>query len=198
MIHKVSLKLGNILIKYIDVDVENLEVYAFGIETIIMNTIHYLLMMITGIMCERLIETLIFIGVYAKVRTTAGGQHFKSRKMCFWTSIFLILLVMIPINMQIEAILLQWTKVYLLCGILAIFIFAPCDNSNKPMNNIEKKQFRKQAICWTGIFSLAYMIFEYTYPVMGYIISISFLLEGVGLICGTIQNKKINILSQID
>lgn len=198
MLHKLSLNFGNILIKYVDKNTENLEVYAFGIEMIIMHIIHFLIMVLIGIMCKRPIETLIFIGVYAKMRTTAGGQHFKSSKVCFLTSICLILIVMIPINMQLEKILLQCPNFFLMCGILAVYFFAPCDNSNKPMNSDEKKMFRKKTICWTGVFSFAYIICLYTYPVVGYIISISFFLEAVGLVWGTIQNRKSERLDYSD
>lgn len=193
MSYRLSYYCVNILRCYTDINTEDMDIYIFGIEMIIMHIFHFMLMMLLGIILKKPVETLMFIGIYSKMRTTAGGQHFKSKSLCFFTSIALIAIVVFPIKIQELMFLLQlkWTIFLLFCGISCVYMFAPCDNCNKPMDNIEKEKYRNQTILLIGVFGLLYFMSVYVYPVVSYIIAISFFLEGIGLIWGTMQNRKV-------
>lgn len=193
MSRRLSYYCVNILKCYANIDEEDTDIYQFGIEMIIMHIFHFVIMMLVGIILKKPKETLAFIMIYSKMRTTAGGQHFKSKGLCFGSSVGLIMIVMCPIKIKNLMYLLQWkwTFFLLLCGTLCICMLAPCDNINKPMDNIEKEEYRKQAISMTCVFAFIYLASVYAYPIIGYIIAISFFLEGVGLVWGTVQNRKV-------
>ena len=144
MISKCSLKISESLLRYKIIEQDSLEIYIFGFEMLIKQFFHLSNIILMGILAKRLVETLFFIFTYSIIRTSAGGHHFKSEKVCFLSSGILVLLVVYPLNFIKWKVLIKYTPIIFSISVLLILLLAPRDTSNKPMNEIERGIFRKK------------------------------------------------------
>ena len=57
------------------INIEDIEIYQFGLESTLLKALHYVSMLIIGFCLNMLLETLAFQIVYAAIRAYAGGYH---------------------------------------------------------------------------------------------------------------------------
>ena len=55
------------------INIEDIEIYQFGLESTLLKALHYVSMLIIGFCLNMLLETLAFQIVYAAIRAYAGG-----------------------------------------------------------------------------------------------------------------------------
>lgn len=182
MINIFSQKLGELFVKWGISDVADIEIYIFGFESIIMRVVHCLTMVGIGTLVKRPIETIVFLVFYSSVRKIAGGQHFKSKNICFGFSGMLICMVMIPINIVDWEILRILSNIIFMPSIIIIYLLAPCDNEGKRINDKEKQNLRGKIQMLLLINIIIYLIFMKINWIGEYIISTCMFIEGMGIV----------------
>lgn len=170
------------------IDEEQSEIYVFGISSMIQLMIHNAAILLLGIILGHFAETVLFLFVYAAIRETAGGQHFDNKALCFLTSCALVVILAGPISLVPLHTLVWLSYTCLGPAMFVLYLLAPCDNHNKPMNQMERKFFRKKTRVLLIISAIAALALLYVNSIYGYVIVMSLVLEAAGLICGTIQN----------
>jgi Membrane protein putatively involved in post-translational modification of the autoinducing quorum-sensing peptide len=187
--NKILDKIGKGFLKYRITQEEDLEIYLFGMQSFIMHITHILSMLLLGLLMNRFIFSIIFIISYATLRTVAGGQHFKSAYICFVSSLFLEFAVLLPLNyfpcFQIKKLVV----LFYLLGMCMTIPLSPCDNTNKPLNNIERKIYKRKTIYTLINLSICIAIFSKVNIEVGYIMAASIFIEGIGCVWGTLDNK---------
>lgn len=195
MINKCVLKIEKFLLKYNFVKEETSEIYAFGFELLIKQLFHLSFMILVGAVMKRIVEVIAFIFAYSVFRRNAGGYHFQSEKLCFLSSGILVLVITFPLNIVGWNIIIKYTPLMFILGILLVLKLAPCDNTSKPMNQIERLIFKKKTKKVLVESSTVFIVSLLFQRVICYIIAISALLEGIGLLMGKLQkNEKLSSL----
>lgn len=122
---------------------EELDIYRFGLECLILKLIHYVSYIIIAIVLHSLPSLLISSCVMIPLRSKAGGYHAKTRVGCYIfscsmiTALCLLNKMVLPISIQI---------VILVIGNIILLFWAPVENENRPLEQVEINVFRKQVI----------------------------------------------------
>jgi accessory gene regulator B len=114
---------------------EDVEIYQYGTEQIMINLITFVVIGIVATIIGGWIETIFFLAGMVPIRAAAGGFHASTQQRCN----ILTLTVYILNVIVIELIMGYMSKiiVIILCGIiiLSLFKFAPVDHKNRELVN---------------------------------------------------------------
>ncbi|MCR6545868.1 accessory gene regulator ArgB-like protein [Dehalobacterium formicoaceticum] len=140
---------ANFLDKVIDQFVEgniinrdDKELYLYGLKQGLIMLANIITMIMIGLIFGMVWQSIVFMVAYLPLRSYAGGYHAKTQIQCYLFSIVLIIAVLFAIKF------ISWTS--LVCFSLAvvagiiIFILAPLEDSNKPLDDIERAVYKKR------------------------------------------------------
>jgi accessory gene regulator B len=139
---KVFENITNRLIENGTINAEDKEIYEYGLKHIAALFINIITTLIIGFIFGMVWQTILFMVSYIPLRSYAGGYHARTPLRCYILSIILTICVLlsikyIPYNNMLLLI------ITFISGIL-IFMFAPVDTENKPLDDIETRVFKKR------------------------------------------------------
>lgn len=163
------------------------ETYYYCYE-MLLSTIFNCLVLLSMMFISRLyIETGCFSLAFLMLRRYAGGHHANSHIGClsFLIISYVVMWVLLKfLNINVLQIL---TMIFIIFSIIGVFIFAPLDNKNNPLQNIPRlKIISKIIIIALGILSVIFIQIE-VIAVYGFVISYACLLVGLSLLIGKIK-----------
>lgn len=151
------------------IESEDNEVCSFGLEVLISSLINSILVLTLGIILNKFLQTLVFVGCYCYIRQYSGGYHASSHTKCILTFLCMYLATIliadsihdIHLKVMIIAIsTINWTSIYLL---------SPAEHANNPLSNDELIRNQKKArirvtvfLLFTIIGSQVQQVYEYT------------------------------------
>lgn len=121
---------------------EEQELYNFGIECAILKVIHYISYIVIAILFKGVFELMIIACAFLPLRKNAGGYHARTRMGCYIASCLMVFVALLICKYKFS------NEVYFICWLVSssiIFIFAPMDNENKKMCQIEVLQYKKKS-----------------------------------------------------
>lgn len=125
------------------IEAEDQELYAFGLQQTLLILVNVLTTVVLGIIFGMILESILFLVSYIPLRSFAGGYHSKTPLRCYLFSLFL--------TMAVLAILkyILWTNIMIIgvavIASVVIFILAPVEDSNKPLDKVEVNVYRKRS-----------------------------------------------------
>jgi len=136
-------------------DNEDKSIYTYGLELILSAFLNVFIVLIFSLIIGRFIETLVFFLAFIPIRTYAGGYHAKTHLGCFC-----ILMLVYSINLALlffapQSIVNICIIGFSSCSFILVAAFAPIEDSNKPLNSIEKTKFKKISIVIVAIQNIA-------------------------------------------
>lgn len=119
---------------------DDIQLYRFGIECFLLKVINFVSYFFIGFLMKMPIETLIIGLVVIPLRRSAGGYHAKTKIGCYAFSCTVLLSMLCMC--KILSVYSIWYILEVGSNII-ILKYAPLDNENKKLDDIEKKYFRK-------------------------------------------------------
>lgn len=131
-----------LLIKNKIIDIEERDIYIYGIEVILLNGGLLLMFLLISLLFDAMINFWTYLIFFLPLRIFSGGYHAKTSECCFVMST-----VMYGISVAITKFLpLLYLNFYWwiagVFSVLIIFIFTPLINANNPLNELQKKRNR--------------------------------------------------------
>lgn len=131
-----------LMIKNKIVDIEERDIYIYGIEVILLNGGLFLIFLLISLLSGTMVNFWAYLIFFFPLRTFSGGYHAKTSECCFVMST-----VMYGISVAVTKFLpLLYLNFYWwtagVVSVLIILIFAPLINANNPLNEIQKKRNR--------------------------------------------------------
>lgn len=121
------------------------EIYCLGVTQMITNIIDTVIILVIAICFKQVVFTSVFLICFASIRQYAGGFHAKTPIGCFGTTMVVSLSAILAAKhysvWQQFAIVIWGISGYIIC------FSAPVQNSNKPLDDIEKRVYRKRTWC---------------------------------------------------
>lgn len=133
------------------------KVYIYGFEVIYSTMFCYACMLVMGIICKRIWETLIFLVYFTVIRQAVGGYHASTYRRCFFLTNFVYILesaLSIIICKDIRATL----GVFVL-SIIYMYFKAPSPNTHRKVTEERRKKLRERAILYLIICSFSVVTF---------------------------------------
>ncbi len=140
---KITQRITDELVSNKIIDPEDRELYTYGLQQGSLILLNTLTILIVGKIFSMLWQSVVFMTTYIPLRTYSGGYHARTQLKCYISSVVLIVAVLLGIRF------IPWTNfiiimISIISG-LVIYIFSPVEDSNKPLDTIEVKVYRKKA-----------------------------------------------------
>lgn len=164
---------------------EDKEVYLFGLELLMATFLKALGLLVVGIVTGLLKEICIFILFFSSLRIQAGGFHAKTVLGCFAGTLVIILGSIALLNQLVIAYQPYYILASMVISIVLVFLFAPLESENKPLNKEEKVIYRRrslQTVIMGNIIILTLMLVSEENTYLWTIASTGFLFESLSLI----------------
>ncbi len=155
MAHRLSKIIAGFFLQKKYIPEEEFEIYVYGYETIILSIIDFIIVMIAGIVFDKLFTMLVFFTMFITVRLYSGGYHANTVLKC--KSIFFSLCIIMIIVSDFELPYVLNILIMILYCITSFFI-APVENYNKPLTDDEKKKYRIISIAMSLFWSIVAII----------------------------------------
>lgn len=196
MISKLSKKIVKCFVKQSNISDDEQELYQYGFFILFSQILYFIIALIIGILCEVILESIIFYIAFQFIRRYAGGYHASTETRCEVLSTLSILACIIAIKLSktydFQTVLLLITILSAVC----IFVFCPLDTPEKPLSEKEYKYFRK--VSWLILFVIATAIivsYVFKFQMVTVPCCLSLILESILLAAGKIKrvSQKKNV-----
>lgn len=177
------------LIDWKIINSEDRDLYAYGFWQGGIYIFNYASVFLIGLLSGMLWQSVVFILSYGLIRPVAGGYHARTQRNCY---LFSVLLIVIVLSM------LKWFPLSSIVCILVllfsgavIFILAPVEDENKPLDETEQMVYRHRSRIVLSVLSALTLLFLVTglVPIANNI-TLSLLVSAIMLILGIIKNKR--------
>lgn len=166
------------------------ELYFYGLQQGFFILINIITTLLIGLAFSMVWQSIIFMVTYLPLRAYAGGYHARTHYFCYLFSIMLTSVVLMAIK------LMPWTGtssiLILLAAGLVIFILAPVEDTNKPLDSNEATLYKKRTriilcveICVAWIM-LILGVDQILFSITTSLLTLSFM-----LLLGKVTSKKI-------
>lgn len=188
MISFLSNSIALFLYKKKVIDEEELPVCQYGFEIIVSTIIGFLLVLLSGIILDEIIEALLFYCLFIGVRLFTGGYHAATHFKCKTTLLICCLSVLIASKYLPDSIILQ--IVLLSVYLIAVFLFSPIEHINAPLTDNEKARNRTISIIMAIALTIVCLV-EYVYfPRLFLSASLTLFVIAILIIIPKIQERR--------
>lgn len=190
MLKNISDDIACLLVKKRIVSNEKREMYSYGMEVILLNSLNLLIALFISLFSSTISHFVVFVLVFIPLRMSIGGYHAKTSGSC---AIISTLLYIATIVIQNRATI-KAKFIILLTGfvisILLILIYAPVEHKNNPLRTKLKKRNRLIALFLVGIDSITVMICYAIAPHIASSIMIFVILAGILMLLGLLPKSN--------
>lgn len=136
-------RIGDDLVRSGVVKEEDAAICIYGINQILASALNVSSALIIGMIYGVLPEVAVFMTAYIPLRSFAGGYHAKTPLRCYIFSV--IMLIIVSIGMKYLS-MAEWVYyVVLSAAILVVIALSPVEDQNKPLDETERKVYKKRA-----------------------------------------------------
>lgn len=143
MLGRIADSIAVLFLKKNIINEDELPVYQYGMQVLIGNIAGMLTVLIVGILISRLVESIIFITIYATLRIYTGGYHASTTLVCN-----IVFLGTYLVTVMLEALKVNNSVVWIiyLLSCLIILRFSPIENVNKQLDDKDKEIYRNKSL----------------------------------------------------
>lgn len=159
MFRNIAEKIALLLIKSKAVDIEEQEVYIFGLEVLLLNSVNVLTAMIISFISGTMWHFAAFMLIFAPLRIFSGGYHAKRSEVCFviTTLIYIVSVLAVKLYPLLYTSTAVVTALFV-CIILLTVKFAPVVNKNNPLSEHERKRNRLISVVLVAVDSVIFIV----------------------------------------
>lgn len=157
MFHNISEKITDTLVKNGSIPAENKELYSYGFRQLFLILVNISTIFLIGLVFGEFWKTVLFSIGYLPIRSFAGGYHANTPTTCYFFSILMMLAFIIII--KVVSISTLPLIIMLLFSIITIILLSPTQDKNKPLDDLEKKVYKRKTLVLLSIETVFVIIF---------------------------------------
>lgn len=154
MIAAISKKISKSLLKSNAINQNELNVYAYGIQLLILGIVDWCITFLFMLLIGEIYLSIAYLSVFFTLRKHCGGYHAETHIRCIVISnTVYVLSVLVSANMQYE----NFTTLLLvgeIINFIIIYKFSPVEHPNKHIEPIEMARHRKIGRIYNLVFGL--------------------------------------------
>ncbi|GFN35272.1 accessory gene regulator ArgB-like protein [Tepidimicrobium xylanilyticum] len=162
MLHKLAEDISFYLITNKVIDIEDRDIYIYGLELLISTLFTSISILILGFLIRDWISAVAYLSVYFFLKSYTGGYHAKHYYECYIYSIFVFIVLIIAKNIIVPIYRPIIGLFSLIFSIIVVFKFAPVTNKNNPKTEEEilknKKIARRRILILSIMVILGYTV----------------------------------------
>ena len=140
MLNKTAVRLAKKLLLLQIITEEVFDIYVYGLELLLSFFFSSSVIVIIGAILGRVIETLVFLLVFALLRSFTGGYHANSYLMCSIVT-FSTYGVVLLLSELFALPLIAYIVLAIFGGVL-VLAFVPIEHPNKRISDSQKKKYK--------------------------------------------------------
>ena len=191
MIHGLAAKMASVFVLYGESSEEDKDIYTYACEAIISTLANILAVLIIALILGRIVDSLIFITIFAFLRKFTGGHHANSHFKCILTLSIIVLSSLILSDLLVNMQMVFFSLLFLaVISSVGIFICAPVGHDNKPVEAIKLEDLKKKGRRFTLLFAIICILVGYIVNLRsGLVIAFAMLFVLISLIYATLSRK---------
>lgn len=143
MFARVSKRITDILWQEHTISYEDRELYEYGLRQGLTALLNILTALAVGLVFGCASKTLLFMALYIPLRSFSGGHHARTPVVCYVQSVMMLTAVCLWIRLMPYGCY----EIFLTAlSAAVILLLAPVDTDNKPLDDRERKFYRKRAL----------------------------------------------------
>lgn len=170
------------------------EICAYGYEVLFFNLFNAFLILFLGVLLDKLAYSITFFLIFAVLRQYCGGFHAKSTFACtiaYITSYLFVIITSGSKNID-EIYTLSFYIVFHLAFLTMIVLYAPIDNSNKPIDKSERPKYKKKSVIISFFIMIVGIIAYYINIHLSAVISLTLFVIMIMMFAGMYGGKEEN------
>lgn len=192
LIVRMSRSISFFFVRHSIIPAEDREVYEYSLEVLLSTALGFLAIFAIAVASRTLLYSILFLAGFIPLRLVAGGYHAQSHLRCF-----LILMLTYSAFLLITRVLPdKWIVLFTITSVLmtdlSVFLFAPSEDTNKPLSSEEiarlKKKSRVASAGSTIIAFIAVFLIPNTRIALSF--ALGMLTVGVSLLANFIKQKS--------
>lgn len=192
MFHSFAYRLSNYLVDQNVVVAKDREIYEYGLEFMIATLTHVITSILIGIYFNMLFECVLFLVTYMPLRSYAGGMHASTHGKCYCISCIALVGLLLFLKVLQPAHYFIYILVGLPIAFLVIFFFAPVEDQNKPLDDLEIQHYRKKArMILLGEVAVIGVLMVLKFYLWAVVMTSSLALLGFLVCLGILKNKRL-------
>lgn len=166
--------------------------YQYAYEVLLNQVINLLISVLLAILFRAPMPVFVFLICYIPLRSFCGGHHAQTNEGCMIVSALLVCIVCVAARFLPEKVGSIIQPVSFIVSGLMIIHYAPVEDANKPLSDVEIVRYRKRSrYIWLLEASIGIILFSIKSPV-GIVIALSHIIMCVMLYWGVLKNRKRN------
>lgn len=158
MIAEISKRISIALLKSNAINQDELNVYAYGIQLLIMSIFDWCITFFFMWLIGEIYLSITYLIVFFLLRRHCGGYHAETHTRCIIASnVVFVASVLLSANMRYENFKI-WLFIGEIINYIMIYIFSPAEHHNKPITSSKLTRHRKLGILFNTIISVASVI----------------------------------------
>ncbi len=167
------------------------EIYRFGFVLMLRIILNVLTLLFIGTCFNMIVESITFLICSLMLRSYSGGFHSDNPVICFLISVLATISMLFVIKSGMWSV--QFSCALIVLSIGVILRYAPVEHKNKPLEEIERKIYRKRL--WGIVCVLILVMFMFIFMNKLFLLysgSISFGMTAIMILVarGELFNKK--------
>lgn len=187
MFNKLSKSAANNLVRWGVVSGDSVDVCSYGIYILLNTVLNFLTTALIGVMFDMVLESIVLLISYLILRSYGGGYHADTPFRCYVISVAIIMCSLGCI--KFFDITQYFYYLLLIVGVGVVFILAPVENINKPLDECEYKTYRKMSFIVIFTELIVLVVMHFIFQNIFKVIVIAIFIEGIMLILGKIKNS---------
>lgn len=150
VMNNLSMILTNYFVSKKLIPYEKMEIYNYGFKLILSDIINFSIIMLLGVLLNRVPDGLVYLVVLCSIRRFSGGFHAKTFWLCRLSMIITFLLILTLVDFLSFITISPLTSVFInIVLLLFIAVFSPVKHPNKKLNSKQIKKNKYNAILVT-------------------------------------------------
>lgn len=129
------------------------EIYEYCFELLLFGCMNLILMILIAVYCDRFFESIFWLLVFIPLRSLMGGFHAANYIKCFFMTMMCYIIFIASLKIQ-STIQFFMSLFFILFSVIAVFLFAPLEDKNKPLSVDEKISLKKRSRKAVLVFSV--------------------------------------------
>lgn len=149
------------LIKCKVADIGEREIYVFGLEVLLLNSVNVLMALITSLVSGTMWHFMAYLLFFVPLRIFTGGYHAKKSEICFVISALVYIASVLVARLYPQICDNSVIALLLLVAVISLtMILAPVVNSKNPLSESECKRNKLVSVVLVTVDSVAYIVLE--------------------------------------
>lgn len=150
VMNNLSMILTNYFVSKKLIPYEKMEIYNYGFKLMLSDIINFSIIMLLGVLLNRVLDGLVYLVVLCSIRRFSGGFHAKTFWLCRLSMFITFLLILTLVDFLSFITISPLTSVFInIVLLLFIAVFSPVKHPNKKLNSKQIKKNKYNAILVT-------------------------------------------------